>query len=151
MWLVNWIQCKHRLSEVINDSVLDFLHQFPSSLDLSIRHLIFLLLHLSNTNISLVNSVFLKNDGLNCWLRLCFLHLLLPFFLLLSPDPFTLLHQSLLSIFLRLLLRFLLCDRRNDRFLLEYRLSLRFFDNGLFLLLSFGRLFVFLLDSFDGR
>jgi hypothetical protein len=67
------------ISEIIDYSVFDTLHQFPPPLDLGVLYL--LLLH--HTDIGLVDAVLLQHYRLGRhWLHLLFGHLLLSLFLL---------------------------------------------------------------------
>jgi len=119
-------KCKLELSEVIHYPVLYFLHQLPSSFELSIGNLVFLLFNRSWCNVCFVDSVLLQNNSLNLWFRFSLLHLFLSFLLFFSSDSLTLFHQAPLSILLRLFRLFLLNNWRilNNRLLFDDNLSL---------------------------
>ena len=89
-------------SEIIDDPILDLAHELSATLDFLIVHLL-LLFFLRSTQLSLVDSVFLKNDRLHLRSPQLFLRcLLLSFLLFLPPYFLSLLQKSPLALFLRL-------------------------------------------------
>ncbi len=86
-----------KISEVVYNSIFDFLHQLSSSLNLSHRN--FLVFH--HCDISLMNSIFLKYNRLH-WFLLVLSHLFFSLFFFFTSDTLSLLQQTLLSLLLRL-------------------------------------------------
>ena len=109
---------KYLSSEIINDSVFDFLHEFSSPFNFCVGDFLFFCV----ANLCLMDAVFLEYDSLHCRLMLFFCKLLLSLFLFFATDLLPLFHQTSFPVLLRLL--FSLFSDRLWLALLDYRFRL---------------------------